>query len=441
MTRYFDVAGTYKRLVRLSQRHVSIIATVGCALIAFVYIGELIQATTDESDGDGNRPYWTTANASPPTLRQVHAMASSVGVEFDVRNRVDVLAEMRERHLNPVPAVTIGGLLGNKGLGSGGAIDVNKLAPIGGISSSLTVLCNESGQYVTFESDEHGFRNPSGVWNQYHADLAVVGESFAQGYCVPDGKSFADLLRVKYPLTLNLGMSGESALLQLAAIREYLRGYMPKTVLWVYCEDIDIADLFEETKQPLLIRYLDPDFTQNLASRQNEIDGGLRRFVAGDEASQRSGREAPVESAFNIERGLSILKLWHLRSMLDAARATDEAQAVRMLEKWHNYPYAEIIQQAQALTHSWGGALYFVYLPSWRRYRHHAAATELEHTAILRMIKELQIPYIDLEPAFDATRDPLSLFPYRRFGHYNEEGNKLVADTILHVLANRETTH
>ena len=52
------------------------------------------------------------------------------------------------------------------------------------------MLCNQSGQFVTYESDEHGFRNPLGIWDSTRAHLAVVGESFAQGYCVPDGKSF-----------------------------------------------------------------------------------------------------------------------------------------------------------------------------------------------------------------------------------------------------------
>src|SRR5207342_2709188 len=97
-----------------------------------------------------------------------------------------------------------------------------RLLPLGGISRSLTVLCNQSGQYVTYQSDEHGFRNPPGMWDSAGVELAVVGQSFSQGYCQADGKGFVDLLRSSYPLTLNLGMSGESSLLQLAAIEEFL---------------------------------------------------------------------------------------------------------------------------------------------------------------------------------------------------------------------------
>jgi hypothetical protein len=414
------------------KRTVRTVATVGCVLVAFIYVAEWREATTSASIGVTETPYWSIDNASPPVQKQIRELASQYKVDFDTRNRIDVIAEMRERHLNPVPVVRIGSLLAERSAGT--SIVPDKLLPFGGISSSLTVLCNESGKYITFRSDVHGFRNPPGMWNHDQADLAVVGESLAQGYCVPDGKSFVDLLRPAYPVTLNLGASGESALIQLAAIREYLPRFRPKIVLWIYSEDVDIGDLIDETKQPLLMHYLDPDFSQNLISRQSEIDRTLRRLIADDDASRRRGGQEPVKEGIDIKTVLSILKLWHLRDMLAAVRATDEAQTLDTLQKWHEYPYREIIQQAHALTQSWGGTLYFVYLPSWRRYRHHAAATELEHTTMLRMIQSLNIRYIDVQPAFEATSDPLSFFPFRRFGHYNEDGNKLVSDTILHAL-------
>ena len=423
----------------VSTRAVRTIAIAGCVLASLLYVAEWFEATTTAYIGNTGTPYWSMDEASPPVQNQVRALSSSHKVDFDTRNRIDVVSEMRERYPITVSAVAIGSVLANQSLGEGRSIDASKLLPIGGISNRLTVLCNESGQYVTFDSDEHGFRNPPGVWNQHPADVAVVGESFVQGYCVPNGKSFVDLLRAAYPATLNLGMSGESALLQLAAIKEYLPRYMPKIVLWVYCEDIDIGDLFEEVKQPLVMRYLNPDSSQNLISRQNEIDSALRGFVAQEEESRHKEPQHPAESG--ISRSLGILKLWHLRGMLAAARATDEAQRLETFNKWYAYRYRETVEQAKTLTQSWGGTLYFVYLPSWRRYHHHAAATELEHTTILRMIERLHIPYIDVEPEFEATSDPLSLFPFRRFGHYTEEGNKLVADTILRVLSKRRTTN
>jgi len=78
--------------------------------------------------------------------------------------------------------------------------------------------------------------------------------------------------------------------------------------------------------------------------------------------------------------------------------------------------------------------MYFAYLPSWIRYRHQPRALDSEHATIVKMVRELGIPLIDVQPAFDAQGDPLSLFPFRRFGHYNENGNRIVADAIANGL-------
>ena len=54
--------------------------------------------------------------------------------------------------------------------------------------------------------------------------------------------------------TLNLGESGESSLLQLAAIREYLPAYTPKVVLWFFYEGQDLRTLYEQSAHPLVLR-------------------------------------------------------------------------------------------------------------------------------------------------------------------------------------------
>ena len=50
---------------------------------------------------------------------------------------------------------------------------------------------------------------------------------------------------------------------------------------------------------------------------------------------------------------------------------------------------------------------------------------------VLRTASELNIPIIDMhKEAFEPHSDPLSLFPFRKYGHYNAEGYRLVAETI-----------
>jgi hypothetical protein len=47
----------------------------------------------------------------------------------------------------------------------------------------------------------------------------------------------------------------------------------------------------------------------------------------------------------------------------------------------------------------------------------------------------MNIPIVDIHPAFASRRDPLALFPFRRFGHYTEEGHRLVAEEVRRALA------
>ena len=57
---------------------------------------------------------------------------------------------------------------------------------------------------------------------------------------------------------------------------------------------------------------------------------------------------------------------------------------------------------------------------------------DLEHYKdVLHTASELDIPIIDMhKEIFEPHSDPLSLFPFKTWGHYNAEGYKLVAEAI-----------
>ena len=50
---------------------------------------------------------------------------------------------------------------------------------------------------------------------------------------------------------------------------------------------------------------------------------------------------------------------------------------------------------------------------------------------VLSIANSLQIPIVDISQVFDGQEDPLSLFPFREPGHYNEIGHKLVAEELI----------
>ena len=51
---------------------------------------------------------------------------------------------------------------------------------------------------------------------------------------------------------------------------------------------------------------------------------------------------------------------------------------------------------------------------------------------MIKIIENLEIPIIDLnKDLFQKHNDPLSLFPLRTAGHYNEKGYRLASEVIL----------
>ena len=78
---------------------------------------------------------------------------------------------------------------------------------------------------------------------------------------------------------LSLGQGGNGSLIEYATLREYLNTNVKK-VLWVYSESNDLYNLSAELRSEILINYLkNPNFTQNLKLKQNEIDTGIPRIV------------------------------------------------------------------------------------------------------------------------------------------------------------------
>ena len=93
-----------------------------------------------------------------------------------------------------------------------------------------------------------------------------------------------------------------------------------------------------------------------------------------------------------------------------------------------------VLSQAKASADAWGSKLYFVFLPQRERYSDATFRNDTRHR-VFSVVKELDIPLIDLHAAFQSHADPLDLFPFRRMYHYNEKGHQLVSDVVLQHIA------
>jgi hypothetical protein len=413
---------------RLRSAGQVVLALVSVGLVLILYAAELVLAASNAGIGLApSEPLFGVDRAAPSTKKKVAAAATRFGADVDLRDRADVLAEMHARGIAAVPAMMVSGFLDRQPIP---AIKPDALMPLSGIANTVTVLCNEgSAQYVSYLSDEHGFRNPTGIWESAPVDLAVLGQSHVQGYCVRDGETFVDVLRKHDRRVLNLGMSGVGALLQLAVIREYLHRLAPRVVLWCYSEGLE-TDLEIEATWPALMRYLDPSFSQQLLMRQTEIDSVLRTYLPNIEMRARN-RQPISMTTMVVRRSVDVVKLSNLRHKVDLVYGSGDSGPGT---KASDDLFKNILKQAQAETAAWGGHLYMVYLPNWTRYRNGPRPSEHERTRITTIARDLAIPVIDVTPQFEAQGDPLSLFPLRIFGHYNKAGSRLVAETITNYL-------
>jgi hypothetical protein len=307
-------------------------------------------------------------------------------------------------------------------------IDGAELLPLGGVANKLTVLCNETGQYVTYESDEHGFNNPQGIWSVSPVDVAAVGDSFTQGQCVASDKNLVAWIRSRYPATINLGMAGIGPLLTLAAIQEYLTTLRPKVVLWVHFEGNDFIDLRLENNSPLLMRYLEENYSQGLLARQAKIDQAIADSVGIIVAGRGSTTGA---SQTYRQEAVDLLALQHVRLMVYAAlRLSPGGPSEAEYDL-----FKRILNRADLTVSSWGGKLYFVYLPSADRYYDNSSSQnsfgyELTRQRVFAIMEELKIPTIDVNRAFVAQGDPREMFFYKG-SHYNFEGYRVAAQAVL----------
>jgi hypothetical protein len=361
------------------------------------------------------------------SYKQRQRLARQLGVPFDTRTPLQMLADLQARGVDAVPMLTPFDLvLTGKSLAGPG----RRLLPLAGISRKTTVFCNECGAYAIYQADERGFNNPLGIWSQAPLDVVVTGDSYAHGACVPPGSDLASLLRQGGKKVLNLGYSANGPLLELAGLREYGPALKPKVVLWLYFEGNDLPDLAKEQKSSLLTRYLhNASYSQDLIHQQAVIDQGWNKHL---EASLEKAGKKPWYHHFSMVR--QFLRTFQLKKLKDTIR-----EAVASLRE--NYSqnrvlsFKQVLAKSQSLVQSWGGTLYFVYLPAFDRYHgKDQAYPQNRRDAVIAMVQSLRIPLIDFHLTLKSLPDPLVMFPFKTNAHYTKAGYKLLAGQVSKAL-------
>ena len=347
---------------------------------------------------------------------------------FDQREYVDVVRDLRAKG---VSAYHVVGVL--DWTASPPELQGTPTVPLAGVPRALTVMCNEAGAYVTYESDRFGFNNPDRQWD-IPPQVALVGDSFVEGWCVRREESFAGRIRQDVPATLSVGYTGHGPLAELGTIREYVEPRRPAHVFWFFYEGNDLTtDLPLEMKSDILPRYLEPGFSQHLEEHAAVLGEKMRRRYD----SRLAQEPVAAPSSWVME----IVKLRSLRSLINSVRVRHDSP----VERGDQLPLLRhILVEAKRTVEGWGGSLHFVYLPDLPLVV--GESNPANHDRVLALAAELGLDVIDLFPDFEKHPSPRSLFPYeegrhlvRTLGlHYNADGHGLVARRVIETLQRYE---
>lgn len=357
----------------------------------------------------------------------VQAASARTGKPYDGRSKLEVVQDLRRDGFRAYPAAWPWWFIAANP-------SRTQLLPLGAVANAKTVLCNESGPYTVYDSDERGFSNPKGIWAGERVEIAVVGDSFTQGFCVPQGEDMVSQIREVWPRTLNLGMSGNGPLLELATIREYLPPLKPNVVLWNYFEGNDLFDLEKEKSVPVLRKYMGDGFSQGLVGKQAEVDTLLTSWL---EVVIKAGAASSQDELFRKSTSKDQIKhfvtLKGLRNLLQLT--ANPGMEYRQCDL---ASFRDVLQKANTTVASWGGRLVFVYLPSWTRYHGGLNQCEKERDQVMAQVSALGIPIIDIHQAFQKHGSPSKLFAQEELGysHYGADGYRLAAQTVIESICN-----
>lgn len=292
-------------------------------------------------------------------------------------------------------------------------------AILSGVPDEDIMLCSQMGEPVVSRTDRHGFRNPQPL-PEAPVDIMVIGDSFAEGICLPDGAHFVDQLREGDFSVLNTASRGSGPLFELAVLGRYGPVYQPKTTVMAFFEGNDWENLANETVVPWMAEALDPnaDFgpTEWTDLQRGQISEVISDWWKGSAASinEYLRRRSFLRNFLALQNTANILGLHYPKAMEE------------------NPDYERVLRRANEIVGGWGGKLVVVYIPSLDRFGGlfpHEFVQDPLRGMVIGAAERAGAEVIDLTPVFREDENPKSL--YAPDSHFNARGATLAAEVIL----------
>ena len=223
-------------------------------------------------------------------------------------------------------------------------------------ANSKIVYCDEGSGLLTYQSNSLGLRKTHNENLESPLELIILGDSYAEGACVPSPHDVPSSLSKKTGLnTLNLGRGGSGPLLQQALLSELLyESTLGKLkikkgaiIVWIHFLGNDLQNLAEERSTTLSSYLIDPSFNSGYFSRlkKNEFkieqDLFYREIISNPAANRLLSNHGYGESA-------SLKNSFARKSALQ--------------------DYSKTISMVHALTEDYGLRLIIISLSNHKRY-------------------------------------------------------------------------
>ena len=309
--------------------------------------------------------------------------------------------------------------------------DNQKLFALSGISNTETVYCNEHGFYPIYKSDRYGFNNLDNLWDKKKIDYVLVGDSMVHGACVENHSNISgNLTQISNKNVLNLGMSGNSFLINYATLVEYVEKKKTERVIMFFTEENDLEGLNFEIENNILRKYFEDDnYSQNLKQKQSQLDKYLRGIF--DKAFEQ---EKINYKSNKIREWSYIFKLYKLRSLTIDRIVEEEVSAPNTFQL-----FEKIVKKIKFHLKKKDIKFYVVYLPTYPNLKN-PDHISVKYEKVMDILKRNEIETIDIySNIIRGNENPKNIFALNGDGHFNRRGYRLISEIVYRKIKDVET--
>ena len=300
--------------------------------------------------------------------------------------------------------------------------------------NKLSLGDNEDGIREIVFNDIYGFANPNSVYKK-KIDIMILGDSFAEGIPFDENNNVSGIIRnLSNYNAINLGVSGSGPLVSLAALKEYGNHLKPKKIFYFFYERNDFSDMMAE-KDTFLIKYLE-NFNQNLFNSENEINLFMKEYnsifelILADKISKikKVVPNDPDKNQKNLSETISdFFELRNTKKIFLTSPLFSKAKIDYKLFK-------KILEQMKIEAINLEADLYFVYLPSWNRYKNkYSLMNYFFKKKVLSYVEKVDMHIIDIDQYIKdkKIKSPIALYNFSLPGHFNKKGYTLISKKII----------